>query len=184
MRFCSACGGSIVVRRPEGDELERFVCAACGTIHYVNPKVVVGAVCVHDDRVLLCRRAIEPRAGFWTIPAGFMEMGDTAEQGAVREALEEARAVIAIDGLIAVYTVPRIGQVQILYRAHLARPKIAPGAESLEVALVAWDVVPWDDLAFPTVRWVLRRARELRGVDEFSAEGNPEPLPDMAPVGA
>jgi ADP-ribose pyrophosphatase YjhB (NUDIX family) len=164
-RYCPACGGALEARRPPGDDRDRLVCAACGTVHYENPKVIVGSVCAAPDgRVLVCRRAIEPRAGFWTITAGFLELGETAEEGARREAWEEARARIEIEGLIAVYSVPRIGQVQLLYRARLLEPEaVEAGPESLEVRLVGWDEVPWDDLAFPTVRWILSRARELRG---------------------
>lgn len=163
MRFCSACGGEVVRTIPAGDDRDRHVCESCGTIHYVNPKVVVGSVCSWGDRLLLCRRAIEPRHGYWTIPAGYLELGESAEQGAVREAWEEARARIRIEGMLAVYSVPRIGQVQILYRASLLDADVAAGPESLEVALVGWDQIPWADLAFPTVEWVLRRAGELRG---------------------
>lgn len=159
---------------PEGDDRHRHVCAACETIHYHNPKIVVGSVCTLDDRLLICRRAIEPRLGFWTIPAGYMELGETAEDGAIREAWEEARARIAIDGLLAVYSVPRIGQVQLLYRARLLDPAVEAGPESLEVKLVAWDEIPWDDLAFPTVHWVLRRAREAPPHrDPLVTVGNP-----------
>ncbi|MFO1070674.1 MAG: NUDIX hydrolase [Geminicoccaceae bacterium] len=163
MRFCPTCAGTLDLLRPEGDDRDRHVCRDCGTIHYVNPKVVVGAVCTWGDRLLVCRRAIEPRAGFWTIPAGYMEMGETAEEGAIREAWEEARARIRIDGLIATFSVPRISQVQLLYRATLLDPAVAPGPESLEVELIDWDDIPWADLAFPTVGWVLQRALELRG---------------------
>ena len=163
MRFCPNCGGPLEVSRPEGDDRERHVCRGCGTIHYVNPKIVVGAVCTLGDRLLLCRRAIDPRAGFWTIPAGYMELGETAEEGAIREAWEEARARIRIEGLLAVYSVARIDQVQILYRARLLDAAVEPGPESLDVALLDWHAIPWGELAFPTVHWVLRRAAELRG---------------------
>ncbi|TVQ36860.1 MAG: NUDIX hydrolase [Geminicoccaceae bacterium] len=158
MRFCVACGGSVSHRQPPGDDHERAVCDACGHIHYINPKVVVGAVCAHGDRILLCRRAIEPRRGFWTIPAGFMEVGETPEEGAIREAVEEAGAVIRIEGLLAVYSIKRIDQVQLLYAASLLRPEVEAGFETAEVALVRWSEIPWHDLAFPTVDWVLREA--------------------------
>jgi ADP-ribose pyrophosphatase YjhB (NUDIX family) len=141
----------------------------------LNPKIVVGSVCTWEDRLLLCRRAIEPRVGFWTIPAGWLENGETAEEGAIREAREEACAEIAIEGLIAVYSIRRIQQVQILFRARLLSPDVAAGPESQEVRLVEWDEIPWDHLAFPTVDWVLRRARDLRGIDEWPATFNPEP---------
>jgi ADP-ribose pyrophosphatase YjhB (NUDIX family) len=162
MRYCPSCGGDLELRQPPGEDRDRHVCAACGLVHYQNPKVVVGSVCTLGSRILICRRAIEPRRGFWTLPAGFLELGETAEEGALREAWEEARARIQIEGLIAVYSVPRIGQVQLLYRARLLDPAVEPGPESLEVRLVGWDEVPWADLAFPTVHWVLERARALR----------------------
>ncbi|SNB64566.1 ADP-ribose pyrophosphatase YjhB, NUDIX family [Arboricoccus pini] len=162
MRFCSSCGQPVAKMIPKGDERERFVCLGCATIHYVNPKIVVGALCVHEDRILLCRRAIEPRVGFWTLPAGFMELGETAEEGAVREAMEEANAKIAIDGLLAIYSIKRIDQVQIFYHARLLDPAVSPGVESQAVMLVGFDAIPWDELAFPSVEWALRRAIELR----------------------
>ena len=127
MRFCPSCGGDLELRQPPGEDRDRHVCAACGTIHYQNPKVVVGSVCTLGSRILICRRAIQPRRGFWTLPAGFLELGETAEEGALREAWEEARARIEIEGLLAVYSVPRIGQVQLLYRARLLDPAVEPG---------------------------------------------------------
>jgi len=182
MRYCPSCGGAIERRVPELDDRERHVCIACATIHYANPKIVVGSVCTMGDRLLLCRRAIEPGHGLWTIPAGYLELGETAEEGAVREAWEEARATIRIEGLIAVYSLKRIDQVQLLYRAQLTRPEIAAGPESLEVVLTGWDAIPWDDLAFPTVHWVLRRAMDLRGeAGPFIPAGNPPP--PSGPVG-
>jgi ADP-ribose pyrophosphatase YjhB (NUDIX family) len=164
MRFCPACGSTLDWRRPEGDERERHVCPACGRVHYQNPKIVVGSVCtLGDDRLLLCRRAIPPRAGFWTIPAGYLELGETAEEGARREAWEEARARIELEGLLAVYSVARIDQVQLLYRARLLDAAVEPGPESLEVRLLGWGEIPWERLAFPTVRWILERAGAVRG---------------------
>lgn len=162
MRFCSECGGRIELRQPEGDTLERHICTRCAAVHYVNPKVVVGAVCSWQDRVLLCRRAIEPRSGFWTIPAGYLEIGESTEAGAQREAYEEAHARIEIEGLLAVYNVVRIAQVQLLYRARLLSPQVEPGLETEELDLFAWQAIPWGELAFPSVDWVLRRARDLR----------------------
>lgn len=158
---CSVCGGPTKIVVPNGDNRERAVCQRCGHIHYINPKVVVGAVCTHADRLLLCRRAIEPRRGFWTIPAGFMENGETAEEGAAREAMEEACADISLTRLLAVYSIKRIDQVQLLFAARLRSADVAAGLESLEVKLVTWDAIPWDDLAFPSVHWVLEHARRL-----------------------
>ena len=129
-------------RIPDGDNRERLVCARCEFIHYQNPKIVAGAVCTWGDRILLAKRAIEPRKGFWTVPAGYMELGETTEQAAEREAREEACASIEIERLLAMYSVARIGQVQIMYRARLLSADVAAGVESEEVALVAWDDIP------------------------------------------
>jgi ADP-ribose pyrophosphatase YjhB (NUDIX family) len=181
LRFCSACGSRLDLARPPDDDRDRHICNACGTIHYLNPKVVVGAVCTLGDRLLLCKRAIEPRSGFWTIPAGYMELGETAEEGAMREAWEEARARIAINGLLAVYSVKRIDQVQLLFRARLLDAAVSAGPESRDVALLRWSEIPWDDLAFPTVHWVLKRALELRGgegpITTVRNTDDPEPGP-------
>jgi ADP-ribose pyrophosphatase YjhB (NUDIX family) len=141
---------------PDGDNRERAVCRSCGHIAYENPKIVVGSVVVHENRVLLCRRAIEPGRGYWTLPAGYLEMGETAEAGAIREALEEAEAHITLDGILAVFSISRIGQVQLIYRARFAAdPVFGPGPESMETGLFAWADIPWDEIAFPSVRWSL-----------------------------
>lgn len=147
---------------PEGEDRLRDVCGTCGFINYVNPKIVVGSVIAHEDRIVLCKRAIAPRIGFWTLPAGFMEERETAEEGAMREAMEEASARIEIEGLLACYSVPRISQVQLMYRARLVDPAIAPGPESMEVRLVTWDEIPWGELAFPSVVWALNDFRAWR----------------------
>ncbi len=154
--------------RPEGDDRERSVCERCGFIDYQNPKIVVGSVAVHDGSVLLCRRAIEPRRGFWTIPAGYLEIGEAAEEGARREALEEACAAVAIERVLAVYSVPRISQVQIIFRARLERGEAAPGPESLEIRLASWEDIPWADLAFPSVRRALESWHATRDRDDFA----------------
>lgn len=148
---------------PSGDDRSRLVCADCGFVAYENPKIIVGSVCTWQDRFLLCRRAIEPRRGLWTLPAGYLEMHETTAQGAVREAWEEARARIALDGLLAVYDMPRIGQVQLFYRAALVAPDIAAGPESAEVGLFAWEEIPWAEIAFPSVRWALHAHRARQG---------------------
>ncbi|MBN8891314.1 MAG: NUDIX hydrolase [Rhodospirillales bacterium 70-18] len=159
---------------PEGDNRERMICADCGHIDYQNPKIVVGAVVAHAGRVLLCRRAIEPRRGYWTLPAGYMELGETVQDGALREAWEEAEARIALDGVLALYSISRIGQVQVIFRARFAdTPAFAPGPESLDVALFAWEDIPWDDLAFPTVRWSLRAWRDNPAGPLGAPAGNP-----------
>jgi len=160
-------------RIPLGDNRERLVCARCEFIHYQNPKIVAGAVCSWGDKILLAKRAIEPRKGFWTVPAGYMELGETTEQAAEREAREEASATIEIERLLAMYSVPRIGQVQIMYRALLVKPDIAPGVESEDVALVDWEDIPWDELAFPTVVWALAHFHDSRGKMDFATYSNP-----------
>jgi ADP-ribose pyrophosphatase YjhB (NUDIX family) len=151
--------GRFSVRIPDGDNRERLVCEDCGFVRYENPRIIVGSVVTHGDRFLICRRAIDPRHGYWTLPAGFMELGETPEEGAMREAMEEALATIRVKELLAVYTVRHISQVQLFYRAELADERIAPGPESLEVKLVTWDEIPWDDLAFPSVKWALEDHR-------------------------
>ena len=132
-------------RVPEGDNRERQVCARCGHVDYENPKVVVGAVVAHEGQVLMCRRAIMPRQGFWTLPAGYLELGETVAEGARREAAEEACARIVLDGILAVFSISRIGQVQVIHRARFAdpasRPLFAAGPESLDVRLFAWDQI-------------------------------------------
>lgn len=156
--------GPRVSEVPPGDDRERLVCPDCGYIAYDNPRIVVGSVVVDaDDRVVLCRRAIEPRRGFWTIPAGFLELNETAAAGAAREAWEEARAKIAIDGLLAVYDIPRISQVQLIYRATLVSETVSAGPESAEVARFDWQALPWDTLAFPSVHWALGHYRQSAG---------------------
>lgn len=159
---------------PPGEDRERLVCPDCDYIAYENPKIVVGSVVAADDgRILLCRRAIEPRKGYWTLPAGYLELNETTMDGAVREAWEEARARIAIDCLLAVYNIPRISQVQMIYRARLTAPEIAAGPESAEVGLFAWDDIPWNDLAFPSVVWALNEYRDRRGRSDFAPGGEP-----------
>lgn len=156
MKFCSECGGRVSLRVPQGDDRERFVCDLCAQVHYTNPRLIVGCVAEHDQRVLLCLRAIEPRRNFWTLPAGFMENGETTEQGAARETWEEARARVEGLSLYRVYDVPYISQVYLFYRCHLSDGQYAPGPESLECQLFAEHEVPWDQLAFPSVYRALR----------------------------
>lgn len=157
---------------PAGDDRERLTCPDCGYIAYENPKVIAGAVCTWEDqgedRVLLCRRAIEPRRGFWTIPAGFLELGETMAEGAVREVWEEARAEVAIDGLLGVFEIPHISQIYVVFRARMTSPAHAAGPESEATQLVAWEDIPWDDLAFPSIRWSLERYREASEGPHFS----------------
>lgn len=161
---------------PPGEDRERLTCPDCGYIAYRNPLIVVGAVAVWEDgRILLCRRAIEPRKGYWTLPAGFMEERESTMEGAAREAWEEARARIEIDSLLAVYDIPRISQVQMIFRAKLLSPDVAAGPESLEVGLFRWQEIPWDELAFPTVTWALREHHDRLGRHDFAPALNPTP---------
>lgn len=170
----AAGAGTRFVREvPEGDDRKRLVCADCGFVAYENPKVVVGSVATWEERILLCRRAINPRKGFWTLPAGYLELHESAADGALREAWEEARAGLEIDQLLAVYAIPRISQIQLIYRAHLTSPDVTPGPESLETVLFTWDEIPWDEIAFPSVHWALHHHREVRGQSGFAPRGNP-----------
>jgi ADP-ribose pyrophosphatase YjhB (NUDIX family) len=167
-------GSSAFVHKiPEGDTRPRLVCDTCGFIRYDNPKIVVGSVVAHESRILLCRRAINPRSGFWTLPAGYLELNETTADGAVREAYEEATARIEIDRLLAVYSIPRISQVQLIYRARLLDPDVKPGPESAEVGLFRWEEIPWDDMAFPSARWALRQWRETEALQDFAPMTNP-----------
>ena len=158
---------------PAGDDRERLTCPDCGFVHYENPKLVIGSVARWQGQILLCRRAIHPRKGFWTLPAGYLELNETAEAGAHREAWEEARARLALDGVLAVFNIPRLSQVQIIYRARLLTGDVAPGPESQEVRLFAWDELPWADIAFPSVRWALTYDREVGDAPLFAARSNP-----------
>lgn len=167
INYCSACGSPVTHRIPEGDSLARAVCDACGTIHYVNPKIVVGCLPVFGDRILMCKRAIEPRYGLWTLPAGFMEINESAAEGAAREALEEANANVEIEDLYTVYSIPHISQVYMMFRARLLDPDVSPGVESLEVKLVTEDEIPWDQLAFAMVKRTLTHFLEDRRTGIF-----------------
>jgi len=152
MKFCSNCGAAVSRKIPPGDSLPRYVCDACDTIHYQNPRMIVGCVPYWEDKVLLCKRAIEPRHGLWTVPAGFMENGETMEAGAMRETLEEANARVEIDKLFAIYNIPHVNQVYILFRARLIDLDFRPGAETLETVLYTEADIPWNQIAFATVR--------------------------------
>ena len=149
-------------RVPDGDSLERAVCDQCGHIQYVNPKIVVGCLPVYGERILMCKRAIEPRLGLWTLPAGFMENNESAAEGAAREAMEEANARVEIEDLYTVYSIPHISQVYMMFRARLLDRDVAPGIESLEVKLVTEEEIPWDQLAFAMVKRTLTHFLEDR----------------------
>jgi ADP-ribose pyrophosphatase YjhB (NUDIX family) len=157
MKFCSACGSSVTQTIPAGDNRPRFVCPECDTIHYQNPKMVVGTLPVWEDKVLLCKRAIEPQYGKWTLPAGFMENHESTQEGALRETFEEAGARVEISHLFTLYNLPYISQVYLMFRARLLDLEFAAGPESLEVALFTEAEIPWDQLAFRTIEQTLRR---------------------------
>ena len=155
--YCPSCGKQTRLHIPQGDNRERAVCNACDTIHYQNPKIVAGALPVWQDKVLLCKRAIEPRYGTWTLPAGFMENGETVEQGAKRETREEAEAELLNLSLYTMLSIPHISQVYIIYRADLTGPQaFGVGSESLETVLFSEHEIPWDDIAFPVIERSLR----------------------------
>jgi ADP-ribose pyrophosphatase YjhB (NUDIX family) len=167
MKYCSNCGTRVEMRIPEGDTLPRYVCPGCSTIHYQNPKIVVGCIPEWEDRILLCRRAIEPRCGLWTMPSGFMENAETLVQGAERETLEEANARVEMGDLYSIYNLPHINQVHVLFRARLLDLDFKPGIESLDVKLFREAEIPWDTLAFRVIREPLKRYFEER------RQGNP-----------
>jgi len=167
MKFCSNCGTAVALKVPAGDTLPRHVCDACGIIHYQNPKMIVGCIAEWESRILLCRRAIEPRHGLWTVPAGFMENSETTAQGAARETLEEANARVEIGPLYAMYNIPHINQVYILFRARLLDLDFSAGSESLEVRLFEETEIPWEQLAFATVRNTLTHYYADRAAGEY-----------------
>lgn len=157
MNYCSVCGKPVAKKIPPGDNLLRFVCESCETIHYHNPKIVAGCIPEWGDQILLCRRAIEPKSGLWTFPAGFMEIGESTEQAAMRETEEEARAQVEVTSLYAVLSLPHIGQVYMVFRGRMVAPEFSAGEESLDVRLFTRDAIPWDEIAFPVVKDALRR---------------------------
>ncbi|MDB5815822.1 MAG: [(di)nucleoside polyphosphate] hydrolase [Rhodocyclales bacterium] len=167
MNYCSSCGATVTLRVPEGDVLPRYVCDRCGTIHYINPKMVIGALADWEGKVLLCRRAIEPRLGKWTLPAGFMEMAETTAEAALRETQEEACARVELIDLYTLVNVPHIGQVHMFYRARLPAPVFAAGTESLEVALFDEADIPWGEIAFRSIVLTLRQFFEDRATGQF-----------------
>ena len=156
MNFCSHCGQKVHFRVPADDTRERHICDDCGTIHYENPRNVVGTIPVWDNKILLCKRAIDPRLGYWTLPAGFLEIGESTSAGASRETFEEAGAVVEVGGLFSLLNVPHIGQVHMFYLAQMSSADFSAGVESLEVDLFDEKDIPWDELAFPTVVQTLK----------------------------
>ncbi|HIG41772.1 MAG: NUDIX hydrolase [bacterium] len=169
MKFCSNCGNTVSQIIPEGDNRPRYVCDQCHHIHYQNPRVIAGCLPIYEDKVLLCKRAIDPRAGFWTLPAGFLENHETVIEGALRETREEANANTEIDALYTVFSLPHISQVYMFFRARLADQNFSAGAESLDVRLFSEDDIPWDELAFPVITDTLKYFFEDRLTQNYPA---------------
>jgi ADP-ribose pyrophosphatase YjhB (NUDIX family) len=167
MKFCSQCGHSVRQRVPAGDNRPRYVCEQCEHIHYENPRIIAGCLPIYDDQVLLCKRAIEPRSGLWTLPAGFLENGETTSAGALREAREEANVNAEIIELYTIFSLPHISQVYMFFRAQLLDLDFSAGEESLEVGLFREHEIPWDNLAFPVIGQTLKHYYEDRISDEF-----------------
>ena len=167
MNFCSTCGAKVALRVPPGDSIPRHVCDNCGTIHYRNPLLVVGTIPEWEGRILLCKRAIEPRLGYWTLPAGFMELGETTAQAALRETLEEAKARVELGEAYTLLSVPQVNQVHLFYRARLLEPKFAAGEETLEVGLFSESEIPWDEVAFRTISTTLKHFFSDRKEGQF-----------------
>lgn len=168
MKFCSNCGAEVVLNIPEGDNRERHICTSCELIHYQNPNVVTGCLATWEDKVLLCKRAIEPRYGLWTLPAGFMEMGETSTEAAIRETLEEANARVNVECLYVVLNLPQANQVYMIFRSTLKDLDFSPGAESLEVRLFEEQEIPWNKIAFGTIKHSLKFYFEDKAKGEYS----------------
>jgi len=180
INFCSQCGSTVEQKIPQGEDRLRAVCPNCQTIHYQNPKIVAGCIPEWEDQILMCRRAIEPRLGLWTFPAGFMEMGESSEEAAARETQEEAKADVQITSLYAVYSLLRVDQVYIIYRGKLRKHEFGVGEESLEVQLVSLDDIPWKHLAFPVIHEALTRYVHDREQKNFGVHfGSIAPMMQM-----
>ena len=167
MNFCSNCGSAVALIVPPGDNRERHVCNDCDTVHYVNPRIVTGCLPVWEDQVLLCLRAIEPRRGYWTLPAGFMENGETIAAGAARETVEEANARVSDLELYTIFSLPHISQAYMFFRARLCDLEFSSGEESLDVRLFKEDDIPWDNLAFPVITQSLQFYFEDRRLGDY-----------------
>lgn len=168
IKHCKDCGAAVVYQIPDdGDTKERAVCPACGTVHYENPLIVVGTVPHWEGKILLCKRNIEPRRGKWTLPAGFMELNETASEGAARETTEEAGAQFELEGFFTLLNVARVGQVHMFYRARLLSDAFDPGFETIEARLFTEDEIPWDEIAFRTVKETLEYYFSDRRAGQF-----------------
>lgn len=167
INFCSQCGTSVVQKIPKGEDRLRAVCPSCHTIHYQNPKIVAGCIPEWDGQILMCQRAIEPRVGFWTFPAGFMEMGESTEEAAARETMEEATAIVDIQSLYAVYSLRHVDQVYVIFRGIMKQVEFGAGEESLDVKLVSLENIPWEQLAFPVIHEALSRYVQDRVKNSF-----------------
>ncbi|MGB3621989.1 NUDIX hydrolase [Ketobacter sp. MCCC 1A13808] len=176
MKYCSECGSEVSLKIPAGDSRERHVCDSCGLIHYLNPRIIAGTLPVYEDKILLCKRAIEPRRGYWTLPAGFMENGETTAQAAARETIEEAEANVNIHGLYTVFNLPHISQVYMFFRSDVIDGHFGVGEESLETQLFDEADIPWDELAFPTIHRTLKLYFEDRKTGHY-----PVRLEDIQP---
>ena len=168
MKYCCYCSAELIFEIPEDDNRHRYICKRCDTIHYQNPKIVAGCIPVWEDQVLLCKRAIEPRFGFWTLPAGFMECGETSHEAGLRETLEEANARVEVEQLFAVFNLPHVDQVYMMFRARLLDLDFSPGDESQQVQLYKEEDIPWGELAFTTIRETLKCYFEDRRQGNFS----------------
>ncbi len=168
MKFYYYYSTDLIYAIPDHDNRHRYICQSCGEIHYQNPKIVAGCIPVWEDQVLLCKRAIEPRYGYWTLPAGFMELGETSVEAGMRETMEEANANVAVEDLFAVFSLPYVGQVYMMFRSRLLNLDFSPGIESQEVELYKEENIPWDELAFTTIRATLEHYFEDRRKGEFS----------------
>lgn len=178
MKFCSQCAAPVTLRIPEGDNRPRYVCVACHSVHYQNPNIVAGCIPEWEDQILLCQRGIEPRFGLWTLPAGFMENGETTPQAAERETREEANANVQIESLYTVFNLPHINQVYLLFRARLLDLDFGAGNESLDVQLYGEEDIPWDELAFPVIKETLGLYFADRSIGDFGVHvGDIERLP-------
>jgi ADP-ribose pyrophosphatase YjhB (NUDIX family) len=168
LNYCPNCSAKVSLKIPEGDNRERYVCDSCNTIHYSNPNVVVGTLPAFEDKILLCKRAIEPRVGLWTVPAGFLENGESLLQGAWRETKEETQAEVDMKEILTIFNIPQINQIYVIYRANIEDNSFGPTSESLDVKLFSYDEVPWEELAFPFVPKTINHYYECLKTKKFN----------------